>query len=350
MVGELDAEELDQFIQHLVGKDRFSGVVLIAKNGKPIFRKAYGLASKRFNVPNKTDTKFNIGSLNKIFTKIAIAKLVEQGKLAYDDFVGKHLPDFPSDIANNVTISHLLAMTSGMGDYWNERFEASIGKLRTVDDFIRLFIDDPLLFGPGEKRHYSNNGYVVLGKIIEVLSGQGYYDYIRENIYRPAGMGNSNHYELDIPVSNLAIGYTKEGLKCSSQNVSRRNNMFLIGIKGSPAGGGYSTVNDLLKFDKALHNHVLLSPKYTSTILLPANAEQGKEPRVVTLAGGAPGVAAFYVKYFASGHTVIILSNYDPGDAEVVEKKIHNMMENPEHARALWTNSPAQSMLKRRSF
>jgi len=332
MVGKFDAEELDKFIQHLVAEDRFSGVVLIAKNGKPILRKAYGLASKQFNVANKTDTKFNIASLSKIFTKTAIAKLVEQGKLAYDDFVGKHLPYFPSDIANNVTINHLLTMTSGMGDYWNERFEASIGKLKTVDDFIRLFIDDPLLFRPGEKRRYSNNGYVVLGKIIEVLSGQSYYDYIKENIYKPAGMSNSDHYELDIPVPNLAIGYTKEGLKCSSQNASRKNNTFLIGIKGSPAGGGYSTVNDLLKFDKALHNNVLLSPKYTSTILLPANAEPGKEPRVATLAGGAPGAAAFYVKYFASGHTVIILSNYDPEDAEAVKDKIHNMMENPEPA------------------
>lgn len=331
MVEEFDAENLDQFIQHLVDEDRFSGVVLIAKNGKPIFRKAYGLASKRFNVPNKTDTKFNIASLSKIFTKTAIAKLVEQGKLAYDDFVGKHLPDFPSDIANNVTINHLLTMTSGMSDYWNERFEVSNGKLRSVDDFIRLFIDDPLLFRPGEKRRYSNNGYVVLGKIIEALSGQSYYDYIEENIYKPTGMSNSDHYELDIPVPNLAIGYTKEGLKCS-QNASRRSNTFLIGIKGSPAGGGYSTVDDLLKFDKALHDNVLLSPKYTSTILLPANAEPGKEPRVATFAGGAPGAAAFYVKYLASGHTVIILSNYDPEDAEAVKNKIHNIVENSELA------------------
>ncbi|MFX1255532.1 MAG: serine hydrolase domain-containing protein [Promethearchaeota archaeon] len=324
MSEEFNTEELGDYLQAQTTADRFSGAVLIAKQGKPIFKEAYGLASKRFNVPNRIDTKFNIGSINKIFTKIAITQLVEKGKLDFENLVGKFLPDFPSDIANKVTINHLLTFTSGMGHYWNERFEASISKLRTVDDFIQLFIDDPLSFEPGEKRQYSNSGYVVLGKIIEVVSGKDYYDYVRENIYKPAGMINSDHYELDKPVPNLAIGYTKD--EHSSPDGTLRNNTFLIGIKGSPAGGGYSTVEDMLKFDIALHNNQLLTPEYTRTIFPVRNNTEEKRPPSINIAGGADGISAFFGKFYDLNYTVIVLSNYDPPLIEPVFKKIKTMI------------------------
>jgi D-alanyl-D-alanine carboxypeptidase len=327
----INLEELSQFIRNQTLEDKFSGVVLIAQNYRILFRKAYGLACKRFHVTNRVDTKFNLGSLNKIFTRIAILQLKEQGKLKFDDLVGKFLPEFPPAIANKVTIRHLLTFTAGLGHYWNERFQASMSRLRTVDDFIHLFIEDPLLFEPGERREYSNNCYVVLGKIIEVITGQSYYDYIRKQIYYPAGMLDSDHYELDMPIANMATGYTKFDNGEDIGNIappigSRRNNTFKIGIKGSPAGGGYSTVNDLLRFDIALKDNLLLNSENSNKVLRQANAKESSKPQVILVAGGSTGVAAFFVKYPHSGHTVIILSNYDPDDVETVEEKIRNMI------------------------
>lgn len=326
MRGNFNIEELGVFLQKQVETDVFSGAVLVAKDRKPIFKRAYGLASKRFGIPNRINTKFNIGSLNKIFTKVAITQLSEQGKLSFNDYISQYLPDYPPKIANKVTIHHLLMHTSGMGSYWNERFEASKSRLRTVDDFLHLFIEDPLSFEPGEKFQYSNAGYVVLGKIIEAVSAENYYEYVREHIYKPAGMRNTDHFEMDLPIPNLAIGYTRMGMDGRLKRGPRRNNSLIIGVKGSPAGGGYSTIEDLLKFDIALRNHKLLSPNYTE-LVFPSKQTPGKvKPRITALAGGAPGVAAIFKIYHDLGYTVVILSNYDPPGAKKVSEKIRDLI------------------------
>lgn len=319
-----DPEALDEFIKAQEAKDAFSGAVLVAHNREPVFREAYGFANRRYEVPNRVDTKFNLGSINKIFTKVAITQLVQEGLVAYDDLVGKFLPDFPAQIADKVIVRHLLTHTSGMGHYWNQRFVASLSNLRTVDDFLLLFIDEPLAFEPGTKREYSNAGYVVLGKIVEVMSGRDYYDYVRENVYLPAGMRNTDHYELDDPIPNLAVGYTR-GWGTPDQMKERRENTFAIGSKGSPAGGGYSTLDDMLRFDTALEENRLLSPEYSSTILRPLDSTEVS--LIAFLAGGAPGVAAFFIKYHRTGYTIIVLSNYDPDDVEPVTNKIQELLE-----------------------
>ena len=326
MRGNFSVEELEIFMRRQAEADEFSGAVLIARDAKSIFEEAYGLASKRFNIPNRVDTRFNIGSLNKMFTKVAVTQLAEQGKLSFNDYIRQHLPDYPPEISNKVTIRHLLDHTSGMGHYWNEKFEASKSRLRTVDDFLRLFIDEPLSFEPGEKFQYSNAGYVVLGKIVEVASRQDYYDYMRERIYKPAGMNDTGHYEMDIPVPNLAIGYTRTGSEGRLETGLRRENTFLVGLKGSPAGGGYSTVEDLLKFYIALRSYKLLSPKYTDIVLPDTRTPDKEKKRVTSLAGGAPGVAAIFEMYHGLGYTVIILSNYDTPTVEPVRKKISEMI------------------------
>lgn len=328
MRSEFGIEPLENFLKKQVAVDEFSGTILIAEDEKPIFKKAYGLASKRFNIPNRIDTKFNIGSCNKIFTKVAITQLAEQGKLSFNDHIRQHLPTYPPKVANKVTINHLLNHTSGMSHYWNEKFEASKHKLRIVDDFLSLFIDEPLCFEPGEKVQYSNAGYVVLGKIIEVVSEQDYYDYVREHIYKPADMNNTDHYDMDLPIPNLAIGYTRMDSDGQCRKRPRRNNLFLLGVKGSPAGGGYSTVDDLLKFCIALHNHKLLNPKYTKLVLAPTHARTNREvkPRVFGHAGGAPGVGAIFEMYHDLGYIDIILSNYDPETMWTVHKKIRDII------------------------
>ena len=315
-------KEFEKIFSDMVEADKFSGVVLVAKEDDIVFEKAYGYAEKNFEVRNQLDTKFNIGSLNKLITKIAILQLLQKGKLALDDLVGKHLPEFPKEIATKVRIEHLISFTSGMGDYFNEKFPTGNGNLRTLDDFVLFFIDDPLLFEPGEKMEYSNAGYVVLGKIIEAVSVMDYYEYVRKNIYEPAGMSNSDHFERDSITPKLATGYTRHMPDGTIHPTKRRANYYIIGSRGSSAGGGQSTVYDLLKLDRAIANAVLLDKDQSARVYVPLDAPSNAKPRVVGLAGGAAGLNAFYLKFNVPGYTVFVLSNYDPEDVEPVAKSI----------------------------
>ncbi|UCD94976.1 MAG: beta-lactamase family protein, partial [Candidatus Zixiibacteriota bacterium] len=240
---------LESFVDTLADDDKFSGAVLVAKNGRPFFTKAVGLASQRFKVPNKIDTKFNLGSANKMFTAIAIGQLAQAGKLSFDDTVVKHLPDYPNrEVAEKVTIHHLLTHTSGLESYWAVEADKRWASIRTVAEICSLFVRDSLLFEPGERFHYSNSGPIVLGLIIERITGMDYYEYVWKNIYEPAGMTNTDCYEMDLPVPNLAIGYTKAEHNQGDSPYARKNNLFSHTVKGGPAGGGFSTAEDLLKF------------------------------------------------------------------------------------------------------
>jgi hypothetical protein len=202
-------KELKAFMQTLVEADVFSGAVLLAQNGKPIFKQAYGEASKEFHVPNRVDTKFNLGSMNKMFTSVAIAQLVEQGKMSFDDALSSFLPNFPDESsAKKIRIKHLLTHTSGLGNYFTEEFfNASRARFRTVDDMMKLVKDDSIQFQPGTRWAYSNTGMLVLGKVIEKVTGESYFDYVRKNIYEPAGMINTDCYELDrvVPQSSTRL-------------------------------------------------------------------------------------------------------------------------------------------------
>ncbi|MGQ9801220.1 MAG: serine hydrolase domain-containing protein [Candidatus Saccharicenans sp.] len=164
---------IEEEIGRAVQEDRFSGVVLIARDFQPIFFKPYGLASKEFIVPNQRHTKFNLGSINKIFTKIAIARLAQEGRLSLDDRLGKFLPDYPNaEAREKVTVWHLVNMTSGIGDFFGPGFQSTPKDLiRHNRDYLRFFAGQPLAFEPGSKEMYSNGGYVVLGEIISVASG-----------------------------------------------------------------------------------------------------------------------------------------------------------------------------------
>ena len=318
---------LEKYLEDTVKADEFSGAVLLAKNGKPIFQKAYGLASKEFNVPNRIDTRFNLGSINKIFTRVAIGQLVEKGKLSFDDTIIKHLPDYPNrQAAEKVTIQHLLTMASGIGDFFGDKFDAMAkDRLRKNGDFLPLFASEPLAFEPGTKRQYSNGGYIVLGAIIEKVSGQDYYDYVREHIFKIAGMENTDSYEADSPVQNLAIGYTRNG----AGSRGRRNNFYTRPARGSSAGGGYSTVEDLLKFSVALGNDKLLSPEFTDWMFtgkLPQKSSDNKKRAegrgAFGFAGGAPGINATVEIDADSGYTAIVMSNYDPPSAEKTARQL----------------------------
>ena len=244
------AARAEAYLAKLVAADLFSGSVVVAHDGKPILCRAYGLASRAHDVPNRTDTKFNLGSMNKMFTAVAVAQLAEKGRLAFTDPVGKHLPDYPNKaVAEKVTLHHLLTHTSGVGDYFNDKYmEAAKDRFRTVRDFFPLFVDKPLEFEPGSRFRYSNAGFMILGAVIEKVSGQSYFDYVRDHVYKPAGMTDTDAYEMDQDTPNLATGYTRMNLQGQSVAGPRRNNLFLHVVKGGPAGGGFSTAEDLIRF------------------------------------------------------------------------------------------------------
>lgn len=336
------ARELNAYFDQATATDSFSGAVLIARNGEPIFKKAYGMANKANNRPNNVETKFDLGSMNKMFTAIAIAQLVERGKLSFTDTVGKLLPDYPNKaVAEKVTVHHLLTHTSGMGSYFNEKFMANLSNMKTVADYLPLFVNDPLAFEPGAKWQYSNSGFTVLGAIIEKVSGQSYYDYVGEHIFKPAGMMNSDSYERDKEVPNLAIGYTKMGENGRPDpSAPRRPNSSMRPLKGSPAGGGYSTVEDLLRFSVALRDHKLLSQKYTE-IITTGKVEMGTSGRkygygfgeevsnggrIFGHNGGGPGIGAHFDILPESGYVAVILGNYDPPATMAVVKKIRELI------------------------
>ena len=289
-------------------------MVLVAKDDKPVFSRAYGLASKEQNISNRPDTKFNLGSINKTFTRVAIGQLVRQGKISFDDKLGKYLPDYPNrDAAEKVTVRHLVTMKSGIGDFFGEKFDsAPKDRFRNNSDFIPLFADKPLAFEPGTKDQYSNGGYILLGAIIEKVSGKSYYDYVRDNIFKPAGMADTDSYESEKMPPNTASGYTNRGAKGG-----RVNNVFTRPARGSAAGGGYSTAEDLLKFSIALK---------AGKLTIPDDNGQPRKDAGWGIAGGADGINGVFMVNAQSGYTVIVLSNYDPPAAEQSGKQLREWL------------------------
>jgi CubicO group peptidase (beta-lactamase class C family) len=276
-------------------------------------------------VPNNIDTKFNLGSMNKMFTSASIVQLAEKGRLSFQDPISKYVDDswLPEEITSKVTIHHLLTHTSGLGSYFNETFmNGSRARFRTLEDFKPLVKDEKLAFEPGKRFRYSNTGMFFLGVIIESVTGESYFDYIRENIYKPAGMTNSDSYEMDIPVENLAIGYYRDQ---ESPN-EWKNNYYLHVIKGGPAGGGFSTVADLHRFGQAILTGKLVSPKSLEVMWKDYSGENygygfrlddGHLGKVVGHSGGFPGINANLDIFVDAGYIVAVMTNYDRAASSV---------------------------------
>ena len=322
---------LDLFIADKAQKNEFSGAVIIAKNGKVLFEKAYGYADKNFNIPNRIDTKFNIGSLNKLFTTVAAAQLIQQGKLNPDDTIGKYLEGFSKDAAEKVTIRHLVQMKSGWGDYWqNESYLQNYPRMRKVSDYLEFIKKMPLEFEPGTKMVHSNTGFVVLGAIIEKITGMDYFDYIRENIYKPAGMADSDSYDRDSNIINIATGYTNFHPADPEHKGFKWSDRCILRPKGMPDGGGYATAPDLLKYDTAFRANKLLDEKHTR---FAENRFEGEIGQPLTMQdkmhismGGSMGVSAVFGRDLQDGYTIIILSNYDIQRENEVFKEIRKMI------------------------
>lgn len=324
------AAQLRAYLERLTSRDAFSGAVLVARNGTTIFSGAYGDANKDFGVRNTLDTKFNLGSMNKMFTSVAVVQLAEAGKLSLDDSLGKFLPQgsMHADVLAKVRVKHLLTHTSGLGNYFSPRWDSlSRALFRTVDDWIPLVKGETLRFEPGTNWRYSNTGMLLLGKVIEVASGRNYFDYVRERIFTPAGMTATDSYDLSEVTPHLAVGYERE---VTPRGVRYRNNIFQHVIRGGPAGGGYSTVGDLTRFAVALEGGRLVSPQGLRLLTTPKPELQSPEygfgftidegGSIVGHSGGFPGISAQLDIYTQNDYTVVVLANYGQGAGPVVEK------------------------------
>src|SRR5437899_7984967 len=313
---------------------RFAGTVLIARNGKPVLAEAYGLSDREHRTPTTLRTRFRIGSMNKMFTATATLQLVQAGKLGLNDPLGKYLTDYPNkDVAAKVTIYQLLTHTGGTGDIFGPEFQDHRLELRTLDDYVKVYGSRPLQFEPGSKWEYSNYGFILLGVLIERVSGQSYYVYVRDHIYQPAGMTATASEPEDRSLRDRSVGYTRMGGGAEHPNTET------LPYRGTSAGGGYSTVDDLLKFANALQRHALLDSSYTDMLTggkvdTPGGGRYafGFEDRMVNgtrcfgHGGGAPGMNGDLTICPAAGYVVAVLANMDPPAASRISQFITNRL------------------------
>jgi CubicO group peptidase (beta-lactamase class C family) len=336
------SKAIEQRTELRVSLDLFSGVVLVAKGDRIVVNHAYGMAEKGFNAPNNLTTKFHLGSMDKMFTGVAIAQLVQAGKLSFNDTLAKVLPSYPNrQVAEKVTIYELLTHTAGTGDFiQSPDFRAHREDFRNTADYLPLIADQALLFPPGTRWAYSNSGYVVLGLVIEKISGQSYFDYVKEHIFKIAGMSDTGYYELNEIVPNRAVGYLRDPGEDPFGLEPRRSNVMFIPFKGNSAGGGYSTASDLLKFTQALRGHKLLNAEMTELVTsgkvdmvgapMPekygygfiGRTVNGKELRGNSGGGAGSGVDASLEMFWDGSYTVIVLSNYDAPGGEDLQNDI----------------------------
>ena len=243
--------------------DRFSGAVLVAKDGEVVFSTACGLADRERKIPNTVQTRFRIGSMNKMFTAVAILQLVEAGKVELTAPLGTYLSDYPNrEVATEVTIHHLLTHTGGTGDIFGREFEAYREELRTLADYVELYGERGPEFESGSQWVYSNYGFILLGAVIEAVTGQSYYENVHEHIYEPAGMTRTGSLPEDQAVRDRATGYVDP-----SGGTDWRPNTDTLPYRGTSAGGGYSTVEDFARFADVLLNHELLGPDSTELLI-----------------------------------------------------------------------------------
>ncbi|GAA4697651.1 serine hydrolase domain-containing protein [Phytohabitans rumicis] len=339
--------EIDQYLGQLVAADQFSGTVLVSRDGHPVLSRSFGYADKKKGIRNRADTIYCLGSVTKLFTAIAVAQLAQRGSLTLVDPIGKHLSGFAAEVADKVTIHHLLTHTSGLFDFTRASgyFEESATWTtpeQMMDGTLRYVRTESLLFAPGAGEQYSNSGFHVLGCIIQKVSGQSYYDYVREHVFRPAGMTDSDFTTLPQWKSGSRYAHPYPTDRSGTRNDALDGDAF--SYIGNPAGNAFATAPDLVRFALALRGDTLLDAAYREIFLTPKlpRPPQAAKPGLPAVTpfvsyaaanslingrwvaghgGGAPGVSTGVDWYPGAGWTVVGLSNYDGSpDANVNQR------------------------------
>lgn len=334
--GNLDkTAQIDELFKSYIGKDTPGAAVMLIKNGKPILKKAYGLANLEEKTLITTKTNFRLASVTKQFTAMCIMQLAEFGELHYDDHLQKIFPEFPI-YGRNVTVRHLLQHTSGLVAY--EDLISDTATVQVLDkDVLRLVMtQDSTYFPPGTLFRYSNSGYAVLAMIIEKVSGKPFAQFLQENIFKPLGMNNTVAHEKGISiVKNRAMGYRLDGSRFvfSDQSVTSA-------VLGD--GGIYSSIEDLFKWDQALYTEKLvkketLAAAFTPGILLNGKVldygfgwhlDQFNGHRRVTHIGSTSGFRNVIQRYPDDHFTVIILTNRAEPDVAALAEKLFELFNN----------------------
>lgn len=314
---------VSDFAEQATREDRFSGVMLVARDGKVLLERGWGMANREAKVPVSLDTRFDTASITKMFTAVATLQLIEGGKLRLDDTVGQHIRDYPNaDVAARVTIRHLLTHTGGTGDV----FEQDVSGLREHAEYVRLLGARALLFEPGTEYRYSNFGFILLAMIVERVGGMSYYDYVQSRVFRPAGMVHTDFLPSRDDVPTHAVGYVR-------QQGEWRPHHSPWG-RGVAFGGAYSTARDLFRFAAALEAGKLIGRTTLVEATTPHqpnygfgfNLQGGGVLRYYGHAGGSSGRNGEVRIYPELGYIVVGLTNLEPPLAERVIDVFTNRM------------------------
>ncbi|MFI9452983.1 serine hydrolase domain-containing protein [Amycolatopsis sp. NPDC052450] len=338
----MDFAELDTWLTERAGEERFSGVVLIRRGDETLFERGYGLASRRWSVPNAPDIRYDTASITKVVTAIAAVRLADEGRLDLDRPIGEIIDLGGTAIAPGATTRHLLTHTSGIADDADE--EAGEG-------YEALWVDKPVYsvvdtcdhlpnfayrapnFAPGEGCRYCNSGYVLAGLVIEECTGRPYRDHVRETVLDRAGMTDSGFFDRRDPQPRVAEGW--DPILDGEQITGWKQNIFSYPPIGSPDGGAYCTAGDLVRFLRAIREERLLSPERTKEFLTPQvfhskgvwygfGLEFVLEPdgsvRHYYKDGGNIGVCSLMRHYPAEGLDVAMLSNATYGGGAAIKE------------------------------
>lgn len=334
---EARLRQIGSWLKRLGDAEVFSGVVLIARDGKPVFSQAYGYADRDKEIANTLDTPFLLGSMNKLFTGLAIGRLVEQGKLSYEDPLSKFVPDYPDpESAKRIKIKHLLSHTSGLPSF-NPSFSPPGDATVTVRTILDSVERKPLQFEPGTKWSYSNTGIQLLGRVVEVVTGQDYYEYVRKTVYRRGGMKRDPFPDYSRGAVAMAQPYE---IEWDDTGPRWANQMAITTRRGGPAGGGIASANDLLRLGNAMKAGRIVKPE---TLRLHASAKpelatqhygyafavrarMAKRP-LVGHGGNARGQCTEFGALADTPYTIVVLSNLTGGTCMSVTGKILQVLQ-----------------------
>jgi CubicO group peptidase (beta-lactamase class C family) len=338
-----DAEAMDLLRADLarrVSVGKFSGAVLVARDDLVLFRQGFGFSDREADTPNTPETRFRIGAMGDMFTAVAIMRLVQDGRLTTSDRLGELLPELAEDAVGKLTIEQLLTHTGGTDDVERLGWQMDLRSLRTHSDYVAKFADSDLLFTPGRHFKFSTLGYILLGAVIERETGRSYYDYVRDVVYRPAGMTRTDSLPEDQPVEGRAIPYRRSPGASSWVAIPE-----LMPYRGTAAGNGYSTVDDLTRFVQALQSHRLLDAAHTEMLLQPrmrmwghanygygfVDERYGTAAHWISHGGGIEGQNGELLFSPETGHIIVVLANFDEPTARNVSRFIAARLPGPEY-------------------
>jgi CubicO group peptidase (beta-lactamase class C family) len=316
------ADKIDGLMKLYYDDGKFNGAALVAEGGRVIYEKGFGLANMEWNIPNRPDTKFRLGSITKQFTSMLILQLVEEGQISLEGTLSEYLPYYREDTGKKVTIHHLLTHTSGIPSYTNlPNFMDEVSRdPYGVEEFVRKYCSGDLEFEPGARFNYNNSGYFILGAVIEKIAGRPYEKVLEEKIFKPLGMKNSGYDRHGPIIPDRAAGY--------EQSLEGYTNAPYLDMSLPYAAGSlYSTAEDLFIWDQALYTDKLLSAKLKELLFKPyvpmGEAAYGygwgvgkkklpqskREVSVISHAGGINGFNTLIERYVDDRHLIVLLNN-----------------------------------------